>query len=473
MNELEAGARHGAAAPRGLPRTPGSRGGRFTRLFPFLPACDLDRGVIDALVERLRLAAADEHRENHEISAGFTYLGQFIDHDLTFDATSQIDRGNDPHALANFRTPRLDLDSLYGSGPADQPYLYDWSDPHPGVRLLVGLNPPDSGAAGVDLPRNEQGRAIIGDARNDEHLIIAQLHLLFIKFHNRVVHELHERDGELTGNALFDAAYQAVQWHYQWIVTHDHLAMILGDDLWKTFRPRIDGDVRAADRAGPLWDVPAIPVEFSGAVYRFGHSMVRQDYPINPDHAAVPILPPANPQDGLHLGGFRRLPRALQIHWPSFFGPHAVGSMRIDHRLTRHLYALAPDDAKLARLNLERGQALGLPSGRDVALAMGEKPLKEVELYPPGLWPAATQTPARAAVLASPPLWFYVLREAVAHARGAHLGRVGGRIVAEVLIGLLEADRSSYLNTPEPWTPAIDGLPSTMAELVAFALREG
>src|SRR5215203_3170460 len=178
---------HGAA-PRGLDAQDGADPprGRFGRMFHGRPACEAGPEAIEqlvALMERPRKKLF----QNHDLPAGFTYLAQFVDHDITFDPTTLAGRESDPQALVNFRTPRLDLDSVYGLGPTVQPYLYDWTDTAPGgTRLLVERN-----RHGVDdLPRNAQGRALIGDPRNDEHAIIAQLHLLFIRFHNAVVDQL-------------------------------------------------------------------------------------------------------------------------------------------------------------------------------------------------------------------------------------------------------------------------------------------
>ena len=209
---------HGARVPRGseAPDVPAADRGRFGRMFPQLPAGELGTAAIEALVKSMRHSSAD----NPDIPAGYTYLGQFIDHDITFDPTSQLQKLNDPLALVNFRTPRLDLDSIYGSGPADQPFLYEWTDPRDrGVKLLDVFD---------DLPRNAQGRALIGDPRNDENLILAQLHLLFIRFHNRVVEHVRERD-RLAGAELLGKAQQLVRWHYQWIVVHDFLRRIVGE----------------------------------------------------------------------------------------------------------------------------------------------------------------------------------------------------------------------------------------------------
>jgi hypothetical protein len=461
---VEGGARHGVSAPRGLGASPASRGGRFGRMFAALPAADPGADAIEALVEHLR-AAQDGSDDNTRIGAGYTYLGQFIDHDITFDPTSKIERDNDPHALVNFRTPRFDLDSLYGSGPADQPFLYDWEvGKHPGVKLLVGHNPPDRCLAPIDLPRNAQGRAMIADARNDENLMVSQLHLLFIQFHNEVVERTHRKHPQLTCNELFDEARRIVRWHYQWIVTHEFLDRIVGRTMARAVRPILisaEGVTRpATQRQIYHWHgEPVIPVEFSAAAFRFGHSMVRPSYPLLAGMPGIPILPAAGHERELHLGGFRPLPDPLQIHWPHFFGDAArVHSQIIDHSLAAPLYALPPDSEALARLNLHRGRALGLPSGSDVALAMGQAPLEEQQLLPHDFWQPQDSPREREAVLQAPPLWFYLLREATQpKPKGRWLGPIAGRIVAEVLVGLLEADPSSYLRQRPAWVPELDG----------------
>src|SRR5437773_3287343 len=157
--------------------------GRFGRMFRNLPPLLPDDKDLEALarqmVEPEPTGEEDTAGDNPDIPAGFTYFGQFVDHDLTFDPTSQLERDNDPAALVDFRTPRFDLDSVYGRGPVDQPFLYDEA----GVHLLIGHNK----AGEDDLPRNAKARALLGDARNDENLIVSGLALGVLKFHNRVV----------------------------------------------------------------------------------------------------------------------------------------------------------------------------------------------------------------------------------------------------------------------------------------------
>jgi hypothetical protein len=456
-------ARHGMPGLRGQAPTGG--GARFGSMFPDLKAASLSDEEAAALAAAM-IEQPGTFNPNTRIPAGYTYFGQFVDHDLTFDPTSTLGRANRPADLFDFRTPRFDLDSLYGAGPMAQPYLYDWSpDGRRGVKLLVGHNPAGPEFAPEDLPRNDQGRALIGDARNDENLIVSQLHLLFVRFHNKVVDHLVGERRTIGPRTLFQRAQQLVRWHYQWIVMHDWLPRIVGEDLAVVEPEHFTWEPSAG---------PFMPVEFSAAAYRFGHSMVRDDYKPNGDHASVPIAK-SRVLYGPTLGGFRRVPASLQIDWRLFYyldpGVFVQPSMRIDPSLTAQLAALPPDDASLAFLNLRRGAALGLPAGGDVATALRARPLGEQELLDP--LPASAGDAVRTVVVERTPLWYYVLCEALARENGRLLGPTGGRIVAEVMTGLLRADPHSYVNAETPWTPVLDREREdrfTMADLVRFTL---
>ena len=162
----------------------------------------------------------EEEDENRTIPAGYTYLGQFIDHDITFDPVSSLQAFNDPYALEDFRTPRLDLDSIYGRGSDDQPYLYTRESKR--LKFLLG---DDRGLHGAgkerpDLPRSREEVALIGDPRNDENRIVSQLHALFLRFHNKVVEKLRNQKSSMTERELFEEAQRIVRWHYQWLVLH-------------------------------------------------------------------------------------------------------------------------------------------------------------------------------------------------------------------------------------------------------------
>jgi len=474
---------HGAHVPRGLAGTDGAGAGsgRFAKMFPDIAVREVSTRAIEQLVARLKIHAGDvvQGTDNTEIEAGYTYFGQFVDHDLTFDPTSLRERSADRAARVNFRTPRLDLDSVYGAGPVGSPFLYESEiAADAGVKLLVDRRG-DGEDAFVDLARNRQGRALIGDPRNDENLVVAQLHLLFVTFHNAVVD--HIRRPGLAGPALFAEARRLVQWHYQWIVTHDHLRRIVGEPLAaETMAP--GGGRRALRFHGD----PFMPVEFSGAAYRFGHSMVRPGYLMNSSTPSeLPILPiPDHPES---LRGFRFLPRELVANWRFFFDlgklPPELAhtaipqpSQTIDTILSKRLFALPADIGtdgapELALLNLLRGRRLELAAGQDIAHAIGAPVLDAVQLE----LVAPLPDDVIAELEGNTPLWYYVLCEASALEQGLHLGPVGGRIVADVLAGLLEADPESYVIADPSWVPELDTTTPgdfLMADLIRFAYPE-
>jgi Animal haem peroxidase len=518
--------RHGSLV-RGLDNVPQSsiRDQRFGRLFRNLPAALPDSPATEPAL--LALAATmfqgefadkiakkepvdvplnetEEEDENPALPAGYTYLGQFIDHDITFDPVSSLDRFNDPNALQDFRTPRLDLDSVYGSGPDDQPFLYEADGKH----LLLG-DDKDFDAARKkrpDLPRNtaKPRRALIGDKRNDENIIVSQLHTLFLRFHNAVLDDVAHGD--------FGEAQRIVRWHYQWIVLHDFIKRVVGQETYKRVvrGPGQEPDIRLYQPQGRY---AFIPVEFSVAAYRFGHSMVRPSYSLN--RIVVAATPPEQPFDGLkakfhripifsllsddraNLNGFREIPGFWVVDWSFFFdgvatdGPKPSGavlpqpSYKLDTILVDPLTSLPDhqDQPKerqaLATLNLLRSWRLQLPSGQAVAHKLGLEALTDEEVFG---HEDAERKKSRAKVLAThgdvfkgnAPLWFYILREAELREDAKHLGRVGGTIVADVLAGLIKEDRHSFLSQWPTWKPVLPGKVAghfTMADLVAYVNR--
>jgi Animal haem peroxidase len=473
---------HGSAQVRGQASVARStlKEGRFGRMFRTLSPLDPGDDAIHALVQHMKDASEAPSGDNKKIPAGYTYLGQFIDHDITFDPMSQLQKQNDPDALIDFRTPRFDLDSLYGSGPSDSPFLYANTGAGKGLKLLVGHNPANSEFERDDLPRNQEGRALIGDPRNDENIIVSQLQLLFIRFHNKVVDRVKQNHPDLKGGALLEECQRVVRWHYQWIVVHDFLERVVGQATAQAvLQPGTATTPPVVDRQFFTWtNEPFMPVEFSGAAYRFGHSMVRPDYDLNEIVVQVPIfVPEANPDILSHLGGFRRLPSAWTVEWSRFFKTTSSApqfSRKIDVKLSAPLFKLPggvdPNRRALAGLNLRRGRALGLPSGQDVAAAMSITPLTAAELDLDGLSLTAAQ---KTALKAHTPLWYYLLREAQVKGSGEHLGPVGGRIVAEVLVGLLDGDPQSYLSQKPLWKPFLPAATAgdfTMKDLVKFTL---
>jgi hypothetical protein len=429
--------------------------GLFGRLFPHLPPVTLDHARDLALGEPGGVMDAhhidDAAQDNPRIAAGWAFFGQILAHDMTRDrAPLQTVEALD--GLRNYRRPRLDLEAVYGDGPLAQVYFYDNDD---GDKLLLGLN--DRGQPN-DLPRNRQGIAIIGDARNDTYLFIAQLHVALLKLHNRLVDEVRVQG--VAPADVFEVAQRLARWHYQWVVVHDYLPLHLG-------RPLLDELLTEGPRLfNPAQ--PFVPVEFAAAAFRFGHAQVRTRYDLNAQVQQIPLFP--------ELVGQRPIPAAHVPEWPRFFQfpnmPAPQPSKRIDATYTTGLMQLPrqltgelaqPEHAALAYRDLQRGASLSLPSGEAVAAHMGLRPLTRDELGLPTTVCAD-----------GTPLSYYVQREAMVHNAGAFLGPVGGRIIGEVLLGLLKADPTSYLAVEPNWTPTLPHAGATfgLADLLLAVSNE-
>ncbi len=438
---------------------------RFGKMFDLPP-----RGDVAPFPEDLGLPGGPmdgglTHANNPNLPAVLTYFGQFLDHDITFDPTSSLERQNDLEALVNFRTPALELDNVYGAGPAGSAFFYDQTKPH---KLLLG--PASNDPAEVDLPRNAQKVALIGDPRNDENLIVSQLHVAFLKFHNAIVDQLDSlHDAIVDDGEPFDKAQRLVRWHYQWLVLHEFLPKIVGGD---TVADIVANGTKLYKPTG----IPFIPVEFSVAAYRFGHSMVQPGYAINDNFGAIlfpddPNAPPPTP--GQRRRDLRGGPIRFdeRVNWKNFVDtgfPISPGanstrqSSMIDTKISRSLLNLPtsvvpasvpPAMRSLAVRNLRRGVVLELPSGQAVAKqvqgALGggvPRVLTEAELW------GGTKFEGKPA-----PLWYYLLKEAEVLGQGLQLGPIGGRIVAEVIIGLLTADKKSFLARDPSWRPIVNG----------------
>jgi len=431
--------------------------GKYGRMFPGLPELETDEQYLLALGRSGSLMDVDARQngqqaasDNPRIAAGFPIFGQFIAHDITADRSLLLHHAR-LEELRNFRTPRLDLECLYGAGPTGDPYLYDIDDFD---KFLLGIN--DIGEMN-DVPRNRQGRALVGDPRNDVHLIISQLHLAFLKFHNAVVDFLRKQ-GTPAAN-VFNEARELVRWHYQWIVVHEFLPLSVGQAL-------VEDILRNGARYVPFEAGPFIPVEFADAAYRFGHSQIRSMYTLNSQGVQGNVFP--------DCAGTCPVKHDRVIEWSYFFDvdpehkPQA--SKKINTALAHSLINLPdsvvgttdiPEQHSLAYRDLERGLALDLPSGETIARFMGVEPLTREEV---GL--------SRLGYHGETPLFYYILREAEVRNGGQHLGEVGGRIVAEVLLGLLDCDPTSYRNTTEEWQPTLPGAREgdfTIADLLKFA----
>ena len=422
--------------------------GRFGRMFRTLPGLTPSEDALDALADQMFESAGKDKdpgegqgtdpRHNPKIPAGFTYVGQFVDHDITFDPASSLQQQNDPNALQDFRTPRFDLDSIYGGGPSQDPFMYDQhpqDDRFTGVTFLLGNNVGN----GRDLARNGQGRALIGDPRNDENLIVSQLQSAFLRFHNKMAK--HVADGTtLDRQELFIETQRRVRWHYQWMVVHDFLERVVGQQVVQQLCPTgaSSSDILSNLQFFHWKKAPFMPVEFSVAAYRFGHSMIRFDYSINDGVQNVPVF--SDSTDPLsNLNGFRPLPDQWGFQWRFFFEMSTNKPPQLSHKIDTKLAkplvdlpkVIATHPRSLALRNLLRGRAFSLPSGQSIALAMGVTPLSDGDL---------DITSVSSEFTGNAPLWFYILKEAQLQHDGQRLGDVGGRIVAEVLLGLLAGD---------------------------------
>jgi hypothetical protein len=425
---------------------------RYARMFPSLPrftaedefryALGRQGGICDCGAEH------DGPQSEADGAAGWPIFGQFIAHDITADRSAPTPR-TDVHALENARTPQLNLECLYGDGPAGHPYLFRRDD---AARFLLGDD---------DVLRNREGIAIIGDPRNDSHMLISQLHLAMQLVHNAFV--MRARRAGLPDAELFEQAQRQTRWHYQWIIVHEFLPAVVGDAL-------------AADLAahGARYyqpgAAPFIPLEFADAAFRYGHSQIRHLYRANLGSEPSPLFP-----DFL---GFRPVPPSRRVDWRLFFDgfdsfdrfaggnvtgtPRAQRARKIDGKLVRPLIQLpveltgvceVGEYQSLAMRDLERGEGVGLPSGEALARHLGETPLTREEIGVESTnWRSET------------PLWFYILRESCARTNGNHLGPVGGRIVGDVLTGLLASDPLSYHNVDPTWRPAYP----TLAAMLQF-----
>ncbi|WP_217913494.1 peroxidase family protein [Miltoncostaea marina] len=456
---------------------------------------------------RRRIAAAmtrDARKRDSAIPAGYTYLGQFVDHDLTFDRSRLGDDRTVPIAdLVQGRSPSLDLDALYGLGPSLSPGFYA----DDGVHLRRGTTipvPGDPGTGrahpGFDVPRRAGGAPRIPDPRNDENLAVAQIHAAFIRFHNRVVDVL-AADG-VPEAARFEAARTAVVKHYQWMLRTDFLPRIVRPGIVDAV---FGGGRKVFEVAPPPGDPPTMPVEFSVAAYRAGHSMVRSAYDWNrifDDGSGTLDLLFTFSGTGGDLGGEARLISSWIADLRRLFDFDEHGehpelrpvvrgrsrlnmARRIDTLLADPLAHLPagstggpearPARRNLAFRNLTRARMLRLATGQQMAALMRSRGVDVRTLTAERILEGnggarldALNAAQRAALARDTPLWFYVLREA--ELAGGRLSGVGGRLVAETFHRAMEGSAISILGDPG-FTPALGVVPGRfgMTDLLLFA----
>jgi len=441
------------------------------KLAPFAAATDIVRaalyelgkagGIMDAkddlragpvkLITEESLNRVNQNNPAH--TAGITFFGQFLDHDMTFDQTSRLGQPTNPSKSPNARIPTFDLDSVYGGGPGGSPELYQ---PKDAIKFRV-----ESGGLFEDVPRNGTTKAaIIADPRNDENMMISGLQAAFLLFHNRAVDRVRAEHRGLSDFDAFFRARRLALWHYQWIILHEFLPLMIGEKM-------VDDISKGRKFYTPRMGEAFIPVEFQIA-YRFGHSMVRPSYRANlAGDNGQPffgmIFDPAGEgvADPVDLRGGARAPRRF-IGWQTFFdfgGAHTEAvrpTKRIDTKISTPLFHLplqtifggAPPISLMQR-NLLRTLTWQVPSGQAIARTIGKNTaqlgkadLSELQDIQPSF-------------MESTPLFYYVLKEAELMESGQRLGPVGGRIIGEVFIGLLQLDPDSYLNVQPEWLPTL------------------
>jgi hypothetical protein len=480
-------------------------GGPFGRIFRAVPPADFgpddatSKANLDALAKVMTSDPDPKDpkdgpdSEESAIPAAYTYLGQFIDHDLTFDPASSLQKQNDPDALQDFRTPQFDLDNIYGRGPADQPYMYN-DDSRTFVLGSQLTGAPQVNPRAKDLQRNSQtpARALIGDPRNDENVIVAQLQGLWHRFHNKIA----------TDNAAwsFERVQQEVRFHYQWLLLHDFLPTVVASEILDGVLPKAhDGTLIIHKNNLKFFhfrDNAFMPLEFSAAAYRFGHSMIRPGYRLN-DGVKLPIFKLGDA--AVDLRGFKAPLANWALDWRRFIDlvpldygtlvdnpdqndPHNQNRLQLAYKMDTSLVAplgvlpasIAVDPSVLAQRNLERGWRMRLPSGQDVARAMGVTPLTDDNIKigkftgdNADIITTIDKVGDGKGFVGNCPLWTYVLAETIESTdtlktlegnkkiTSRRLGPVGGRIVAETFVGLLLADSSSFVNLNPLWKPAL------------------
>jgi hypothetical protein len=460
---------------------------RFSRMLPAQDGHQLDPATLERLA--VRMTRPSDDAGDSKVPAGYTYFGQFVAHDLSFDAShAGLGMGLSIAGMKQARSPALDLDSLYGGGPGDPRSRKFYVGRGPKLRIgtttEVAYVPP---LPGYDLPRGTRGAdterrvAVIPDLRNDDNLAVAQIHAAFIRVHNRVV---ATQTGGADATERFRRARRIVTRHFQWLVWNDFLPRVCDravlHDVWAHGRKVLEP---GAGRDEP----PTMPVEFSVAAFRLGHSMVRSAYAWNV-HADLGLADLfAHSARGGDLGGGTRLRSTRVADLRRLFRFAAAGdrlppvepnlARRVDTRLSGELRMLpgatfdggadpSPQERNLAFRNLMRARDIGLATGQDMAELFELPALGERRLGSAGADLGALTTRG----MRHTPLWLYVLREAELH--DGRLHGVGARIVAETFHRAIQGSRTSILDDPA-WTPTLGRGPHeyTFADLLFWAFE--
>ncbi len=444
---------HGMSKAKGCSH---ARLGNFGQLFPKLKVRKVNEEQALALGgPNSPMHDVDNSTGDSNVPAGYTFFAQFVDHDITLDTTSDLfgdpQKSADIAGLPNLRTPSLDLDCVYGFGPEASPYLY--VGPTAPGRLLEG----NSGNAD-DVPRSENGTALIGDPRNDENIFVSQMQLLFIRFHNKVYDMLV---AEYPAHERFEKAQEIVRHHYQYIVINDFLRRICDEKVFKFALGKAkQGNYPLVYGLNKHGELP-MPVEFSVAAYRFGHTTVRQTYAANSLQTEVDLF-----DERFGTLGFSALPEDLVVDWRFMLEVDKcvppLHTKAFDLKFASELIEMpdpvvgrtaSPLERSLAARNLLRGNALSLPSGQDIAAALKAAgypiPASFNNLKLDQVIPENCDLDGFAE---STPLFFFLMREADVLGKGNNMGPVGSALILEVMLGALSLCDTSFLKH-DKWKP--------------------
>jgi hypothetical protein len=464
-----------ARASRGAWPPPG-----FRHLFPGLPPPlppMLDEPERKRLVALSRAMQAPlpfhPSGDNPRIPAGYTYLMQFVAHDMVRTETPIWGIGTIGRGTRDLATARLRLDTLYGGGPIHCPFAY-----MTGARARLRISPiaPDArhdDAAGPprrDIPRARfdppppgwpktrpppLDEALLADPRNDDNSNVAQITVLFSALHNAIVDRLEAARGD--PDMAYAVAREAATLVYRRILREDLLPKLLHPAVMAHYAGARGADF--LDAGAP--DADAMALEFCAGAFRCGHAMVRESYHINDatSHDLGEILRATSGAGAAAMP----LNRTWIIRWSRFFAlggrvkPNPSRRLRpqhspglLDARIFRHV-----DDTQQIGLTYRDLLVAGLSGLHSVAALWDHvaQRLPALAAAAPLAGPERRRAALRAwmdtaglaeadaaALSAEPPLPFYVLFEAEAEREGLCLGTLGSVIVAETILGILDRD---------------------------------
>lgn len=480
---MEPTTQHGGMSDQ-PPSTRATSNNRFGRMFErfALPEMVLKLTTCETL-GNFMTSQVEEARKDSTMPAGYTYFGQFVDHDLSMD-TLQGEKAEDGvlnptpiEELMQARSPQLDLDSLYTERSDLTQSLFN------GPRFKIGMTTPTEFGSDVsdvnrelpyDLPRvtssnpaRPAGKALIGDPRNDENLAVAQIHLMWLKFHNAIVDKLEAADPTRSPDVLFAMAKDLVTKHYQHVVLHDFLPRFVDPDIFNS----VIVDQNRKFLTHNAGEVTFMPLEFSVAGYRHGHSQVRQKYDWNVvfQGADFDLLFKFSEVSGGADAMFNN--PTLPTNWIAnyrqlfeFDGSTPNFAKALDPYIARQLGNL-PELAKevdegrlpfanLAALNIRRGSLRGLPSAQDISKSISTvRTLTETDMRRV-LDDDFAEMMGQSGLFERTPLWLYLLIEAGFEHEGNALGKLGSIIVAETFLTMVLTSKTSILRQGAEWDPS-------------------